>query len=217
MASTTCRSVHFNPSARSWDSPPTEQSHLIDSFHTQLPNYRPTNLASLDDIAQELGVGSVFIKDESSRLGLPSFKILGASWGSFRAIAHKLGLPLSTDIETLKNAAQQSDITLYAATEGNHGRAVARMGAILGIKTEIHVPSTMHAATITLIESEGAKVIVSKGNYHQAVLEAQAASKHDAGVLVQDYAFDDYKDVPQVSQPEPADQKIPTRSFLSPY
>ena len=32
---------------------------------------------------------TLYLKDESSRLGLPSFKILGASWGTHRAICER--------------------------------------------------------------------------------------------------------------------------------
>ena len=40
----------------------------------------PTPLHRLDGLADELGVGSVFVKDEGYRLGLGSFKALGGSY-----------------------------------------------------------------------------------------------------------------------------------------
>ncbi|KAI0543212.1 tryptophan synthase beta subunit-like PLP-dependent enzyme [Xylaria digitata] len=147
--------------------------------------------------AQNLGVKSVYYKDESTRLGLPSFKILGASWGSFKAIARELGLPLSTDIEALKKAATSHSVSLHAATDGNHGRAVARMGSILSIPVEIWVPASMHPSTIELIRSEGAKVVVSGGSYDAAVLEAQKSAERKGGILIQDFAFGDYQEIPK--------------------
>src|SRR5205807_6541593 len=50
------------------------------AFHAALPGYAPTPLHELPAVAAELGLGAVLIKDESDRLGLPAFKILGASW-----------------------------------------------------------------------------------------------------------------------------------------
>ncbi|RSL99242.1 hypothetical protein CEP52_009869 [Fusarium oligoseptatum] len=191
------RPVHFNPKAKSWTSPAPSSSDVIDRFHQSLPNYQPTPLVSLESVAKEIGVAAVHVKDETNRFGLPAFKILGASWGSFRAIAQKFGLSLDSDLETVRKAAVSHDLVLYAATEGNHGRAVARMGAIFGIGAEIHVPSTMHPSTVKLIQSEGATVVISKGSYDDAVLEVEAASKHEKGILVQDHAFSDYQDVPQ--------------------
>ncbi|KAG4256473.1 hypothetical protein FPRO03_05421 [Fusarium proliferatum] len=196
---TTRRHVHFNFKAKSWTSPEPASTEAIDRFHQSLPNYEPTPLVSLDSLAKEIGVGAIHAKDETNRFGLPAFKILGASLGAFRSIAEKLGLPLDSDIDTVREAAKAHQLTLYAATEGNHGRAVARMGAIFDISAEIHVPASMHHSTVKLIESEGAKVVVSKGKYEDATLEAESASKHEQGILVQDHAFGDYQTVPQAS------------------
>jgi threonine dehydratase len=74
------------------------------------------------------------------------------------------------------------------------------MGHWLDLPVVICVPSGMHRSTISLIESEGARVSQSTGNYDQAVVEAQAAANIDGGILVQDFAFGDYTDIPQVSQ-----------------
>ena len=50
------------------------------AFHRALCGYVPTPVHDLDAVASELGLAAVQVKDESSRLGLPAFKILGASW-----------------------------------------------------------------------------------------------------------------------------------------
>ncbi|KAF4456760.1 hypothetical protein F53441_1196 [Fusarium austroafricanum] len=193
----TRRHVHFNSKAKSWTSPESASSEAIDRFHQSLPNYEPTPLVSLKSLAKEIGVGAVHVKDETNRFGLPAFKILGASWGAFRSIIEKLGLPLDSDVDTVREAAKAHQLTLYAATEGNHGRAVARMSSIFHMSAEIHVPATMHPSTVKLIESEGAKVVMSKGRYEDAMLEAESASKHERGLMVQDHAFGDYQTVPQ--------------------
>ena len=39
--------------------------------------YSPTRLCSLPTIAKELGVSQLWVKDESTRFGLASFKALG--------------------------------------------------------------------------------------------------------------------------------------------
>ena len=41
--------------------------------------YRPTELRSLETIADELGLGGVFYKDAQSRFELSSFKALGGA------------------------------------------------------------------------------------------------------------------------------------------
>ena len=56
-----------------------------------MPSYRPTPLIELPELAAELGVGAVLVKDESDRLGLPAFKILGASWAVNCALSKRGG------------------------------------------------------------------------------------------------------------------------------
>jgi threonine dehydratase len=197
--SATRRTIYFNDTWQSWTSPPAPSLSLVRAFHRKLPAYAQTPLIKLEDLANEIGVRAIYLKDESSRFGLPAFKILGASWGTFRAIASRFKLPLDCDLETVKRSLTDSNTSLFAATDGNHGRAVARMGYWLDLPVVIYVPAGMHQSTIDLIESEGARVSRSTGNYDQAVLEAQAAADRDGGILVQDFAFGDYVEIPQVS------------------
>ncbi|KAJ4863556.1 pyridoxal-phosphate dependent enzyme domain-containing protein [Trichoderma breve] len=194
----TRRPVYFNPAAKSWTTPLTDSPELAYRFHSQLPAYSQTNLVPLKHLAEELGVGAVHLKDETCRLGLPSFKILGASWGTFRATAQRLGLPLDSSLDSVKQALKSTKISLYAATDGNHGRAVARMASILGVTSQIHVPVSMHSGTIDLIKSEGAHVVVSDGFYDAAVVDARVAATQDkTAIVVQDYASGDYVQIPQ--------------------
>lgn len=194
------RSVYFNDNCQSWNSESGTSTEQVRNFHRGLPDYKQTPLVKLDDLAKEVGVRAIYLKDEGSRFGLPSFKVLGASWGTYRAIASRLNLSLDCDLETVKQRLVGQNISLHAATDGNHGRAVARMGHWLDVPAVIRVPSGMHRSTIDLIESEGARVCQSAGSYDQAVLEAQAAADTGGGILIQDFAFGDYTDIPQVSQ-----------------
>lgn len=194
------RSVYFNDKWQSWNSESGTSTEQVRNFHRDLPDYKQTPLIKLDHLAKEVGVRAVYLKDEGSRFGLPSFKVLGASWGTHRAITARLKLSLNCDLDTVKQSLVGQNVSLHAATDGNHGRAVARMGHWLGLPVVICVPSGMYRSTISLIESEGARVSQSTGNYDQAVLEAEAAANTDGGILVQDFAFGDYTDIPQVSQ-----------------
>ncbi|KAJ3938785.1 uncharacterized protein N0V96_010889 [Colletotrichum fioriniae] len=198
---TTRRSVYINH--ETGPIKPASDTSLAQAFHQQLPAFARTPLISLEDIAQELGVRAVYIKDESNRLGLPSFKILGASWGTYRAITTELHLPADTHLNDVAKAAQTNNLSLYAATEGNHGRAVAAMARILGIPAQIYVPSSVDSEAVTNIASEGAKVIVSNSHYDDAVLEAWQASKSvKGGLLIQDNAFAGYEQIPAWDRPE---------------
>ncbi|KAF7717989.1 Uncharacterized protein PECH_004692 [Penicillium ucsense] len=170
----------------------------IRNFHQALPNYAPTPLVTLPELAYELGIRAVFVKDESNRFGLPSFKVLGASWGCFCALTRHLGLPASADLLEVSAKAVSSKLSLVAATEGNHGRAVAFMARVLRIPARIHVPYSMNAQTRDLIASEGAFIVRSRGDYDDAVREAYSHAEESSGALfIQDTAFEGYTDVPR--------------------
>ncbi|EGX94586.1 acetylornithine deacetylase [Cordyceps militaris CM01] len=191
------RPLHFNPRAKHWFAPPNQDLPDIARFHQRFPGYAPTALVSLPSVARAAGVGAVYVKNEADRCGLPAFKILGASWGTYRAVTARLELPLSTTFDAIQQALANSPLTLYAATDGNHGRAVARMAALFGIAAEIHVPYCMKEEVVNLIREEGANVIVSKRDYDVAMQEAFVASQHPQGLLIQDCSFAGYTQVPQ--------------------
>jgi diaminopropionate ammonia-lyase len=166
-------------------------------FHRRLPGYAPTPLADAPSLAAELGLGRLLVKNESSRLGLPSFKILGASWATYRLLVGKLGhVPAWSNLEELRAAlAPLGSVTLVAATDGNHGRAVARVARWMGYESRIFVPEGTAHARIDGIASEGASVEVIEGTYDDAVL-ASAALADDHVLVVSDTSWEGYTDVP---------------------
>src|SRR5262249_36983082 len=84
-------------------SPPVNPA--VREFHRSLEGYEASPLVSCAEAAQALGLGALWVKDESKRFGLNAFKALGASW----AMSRIGGRAFAT------------------ATDGNHGRAVAWM------------------------------------------------------------------------------------------
>jgi diaminopropionate ammonia-lyase len=163
-----------------------------------MPGYAPTPLRDAPTVARRLGVEEVLVKDESSRLGLPSFKILGASWAVCRALSARLGAgecELPTFDELARALAPLRPLTLSAATDGNHGRALARMAALLGLGCRIYVPEATVQARIDAIAGEGAAVTVVQGDYDDAV----SRSARDAGdrcLVISDTSWEGYEQVP---------------------
>ena len=103
------------------------------AFHRRLPGYAPTPLHDAPTLAAPLGLARVTIKDESSRLGLPSFKILGASWATYRLLVSRLGHePAWRDLDELRATfAPLGALTLVAATDVG-GPLMGSDGAALG-------------------------------------------------------------------------------------
>ena len=106
---------------------------------------------------------------------------------------------IGTTLKDVGALARRQNIKLFTATDGNHGRAIARMGKLTGLKAYIYVPLCMDQHTQILIESEGAQVIRVEGDYDLAVRQACIeASRYPEGILVQDTAFAGYEEIPRV-------------------
>jgi diaminopropionate ammonia-lyase len=176
--------------------PPPEAGALL--VHRRLPGYAPTPLSSLGGLAGRLGVGDVLLKDESVRLGLPAYKILGAAWATYRALTRRLGQPPEPwrDLAELRaRLGPLSPVTLVTATDGNHGRGVARVARWLGLPADIYLPGGTVPARLAGIRSEGARVIEVEGTYDAAVACAAAAESEDA-LLIQDHGWPGYEEIP---------------------
>ena len=167
------------------------------TFHRSLTGYAPTALVASPELAVRLGVAEVWVKDESNRFGMPSFKILGASYATFRELCSRAGVdPARVDgLVGLRSIVEPLGLTLVAATDGNHGRAVARMAAYLGLAAHILVPEDMVPARITALENEGAQVTVVTGNYDDAVAQS-ARLQDERTVVVSDTSWEGYERVP---------------------
>lgn len=192
-------SPYLNVHAAEWRTTPGRAS--AHELHRSMTGYAPTALRELPALAAELGVGRVFVKDESDRLGLPAFKILGASWAVCRAVAQRIGLPTENiTVESLRNglrAAGSPQLTIVTATDGNHGRAVARMAALLGLRARVYIPGGVGDTAVRAIEAEGAPVVFGGPSYDDAVATAARSAAGPDELLVQDTSWPGYEEVPR--------------------
>ena len=145
------------------------------AFHRAHPAYEPGALAEIASPRPDLY--RLFAKDERNRLGLPAFKILGASWA-------------------IESVADPTITELTAATDGNHGRAVARVARDRGLAATIFVPTVIDPEKIEAIASEGATVIQLDDDYDAAVAAAARHGEQPGVLLVQDTAWPGYTDIP---------------------
>jgi len=176
-----------------------EPTPQLSWFHGRLPGHAMTPLVPLPDVADDVGARSVWLKVEHQRFGLPSFKVLGASWAVYRCLERALGRELREeweDIDGLRGLAEQAQVArLVAATDGNHGRAVARVARWLDLSAGIFVPEGTASSRIEAIRTEGASVIVVDGDYDAAVECAAAEADGDTWVVA-DTSWDGYTEVP---------------------
>jgi len=180
----------FNPSI----------AHYARSLHRQLPGYKQTPLVTLPHLAEMLGVDSIFVKDESQRLELGSFKVMGGSFALFRFLQKRLGLKddeVSFDYLRSEECHKKTGtITFCSATDGNHGRGIAWTAMKLGHKCNIYVHKDTSKARIDAIRGYGANITIVNGNYDDAVRQVADDAKKYGWEIISDTSWDGYTEVP---------------------
>lgn len=171
------------------------------SFHKSFPQYQVTPLAKLSNMAELLGLGGVYVKDESYRFGLNAFKVLGGSFAMAKYIAKETGRDVSElDYETLTSDKLREEFgqaTFFTATDGNHGRGVAWSANKLQQKAVVYMPKGSTITRLNNILKENAAATIEEVNYDECVrMAAAAAAKTPHGVVIQDTAWDGYEEIP---------------------
>ncbi len=170
------------------------------NFHRQIPTFKQTPLYPLSHLAEMLGVENIFIKDESQRLELNSFKVMGGSFAIYRFLQKKLGLSdneMSYKYLFSKECHEKlGTITFASATDGNHGKGIAWASRMLGHKCNIYVHKETSEARINAIKAFGAKVTVVDGNYDDAVRQVAVDAKENGWEIISDTSWPGYTEVP---------------------
>jgi diaminopropionate ammonia-lyase len=151
------------------------------AFFTARPHLIPTPLSAVNDLARQLGLRTVMAKDESARFGLNAFKLLGARFS----------------IETLLASGQlRAGATLVCASEGNHGRAVARAARDAGCAARVYMAGDASQARVDAIAGEGADVIRVDGSYDDAVRILQQEAAAHGWTIISDTSWPSYEHIP---------------------
>ena len=180
-----------NPGASGGDYPPSLEKYLpladcrraMEEIR-QWPGYAPTPLHSLKELAEQAGAANIFYKDESRRFGLGSFKALGGAYAVFQLAAREIGKTTGAKVDRRALAAgdcaqHAKNITAAAATDGNHGRAVAWGAKRIGCQCRIYIHAGVSDERKRAMESLGAQVTRVEGNYDDSVrLAAEDAQTH---------------------------------------
>lgn len=158
------------------------------------PDYRPTPLLTLAQLAERCGVQAVYVKDESRR-PLGSFKVLGGMYAGLRALARAAGAATIAELVARKPAAFSPPTqppptrplpTLICASDGNHGLAVAAAAQLAGATARVYLHTHVPAARAKRIADLGAEIVVVQGSYDDAVDAAFMAVEQGEGLLISD-------------------------------
>lgn len=156
------------------------------------PAHAATPLLDLPELAKVASVGQLLVKDERGRMGLGSFKALGAAY----AIAHDAA-------QVVQDGAWDSawDGALVGrryitASAGNHGLSVAAGAHLFGAEATIYIAHTVPEAFATRLRAKGATVARSGANYEESMAAAEAAAKAEGATLLSDSSWPGYTDPP---------------------
>lgn len=209
-----------------------DQVEKVRTFHRSFPQYSPTPLRALSAMAKELGLGGLYVKDESYRFGLNAFKVLGGSYAIARQIASQTGQPMERMTFAYLSSPELRSVltptTFYTATDGNHGRGVAWAAKQLGQHAVVRMPKGTSQSRLENIRKEGATVTIEDMYYDDCVrLAAGEAAENPGSVLMQDTAWPGYEEIPgwimqgygtmadeAAEQMENDAQQVPTHVFV---
>lgn len=178
-----------------------EEARKVHAFHQSFPQYKPTPLAVLDHLAQELAISKLFVKDESYRFGLNAFKALGGSYAIGKYLAKRLNIDLS-DLTYDRLVAPDvkeklGELTFITATDGNHGRGIAWTAKQLGQKAVVYMPKDSSVERLNHIKAQGADAAITDLNYDDTVRLAAEHAEQNNWILVQDTAWENYEEIPK--------------------
>ncbi len=146
----------------------------------QCPVAGATPLVDAPALAEAAGVGSLHIKDERNRMGLGSFKALGA--------AYVIACDASDGVAR--------GCTYVTASAGNHGMSVAAGAAAFGARAVVYIAETVPEAFAARLRDIGAEVRREGAIYEDSMAAAMAAAESEGFALLSDSSWEDYYDRP---------------------
>ena len=151
------------------------------------PSATETPLVASADIAARVGVASVHVKDERTRMGLGSFKALGAAY----VIATDA---VNTGADDLTKAL--SGTTYVTASAGNHGMSVAAGARAFGADAVIYIAEIVPEGFADRLRDKGATVVRVGEDYAASMAAALSAADKNGWHLLSDSSWDGYVEVP---------------------
>lgn len=162
--------------------PPSVDAAAVAALLAQCPAHAETPLVDAADLAGEIGLGSLFVKDERDRMGLGSFKALGA--------AYVIACDAVAQGGDLKQAL--AGRTYITASAGNHGMSVAAGARLYGAKAVVHIADAVPEVFAERLAAKGARVVRGGAGYAASLVMAQEAADRNGWTLLSDTSWPGY-------------------------
>lgn len=162
---------------------PRDDPAPVATLLARCPAHATTPLHAAPDLARACGVAELFIKDESGRMGLGSFKALGAAY------------VIARDASRVEPPSAKGR-TYVTASAGNHGLSVAAGAALFGARAVIYLAQTVPEAFANRLRAKGAEVVRAGATYEESMDAAQQAAGDNGWTLLSDSSWTGYTDPP---------------------
>jgi len=153
-----------------------------------------TPLVETTDLAALAGIQNLLVKDERTRLGLGSFKALGAGFAIAKQAHARVGDAVG-HADTRRQALAGQ--TYVAATAGNHGLSVAAAAQRFGAQAVIYIAQTVPEQFAARLRAHGAHVIREGKEYEASLAAAVQAARDKGWQLLSDTSWPGYVDFPR--------------------
>ena len=166
---------------------PLADASDVTALLSRCPAHAPTPLRDMPELATALGVARLSLKDERQRMGLGSFKALGAAHAIAREAAACAG-------EDLRHALKGR--VYVTASAGNHGLSVAAGARLFGARAVIYLSATVPEAFAERLRAKGAEVIRAGADYEASMQAAAYAAQAQGWTLLSDSSWPGYTELP---------------------
>ena len=146
-----------------------------------------TPLVDHRDLSRALGIGQLSLKDERQRMGLGSFKALGAA----HAIAKRARIAAGDDLQRNFTHALSGQ-TFICASAGNHGLSVAAGARVFGATAIIYLSKTVPESFSLRLQAKGARVVRAGDTYEESMAAAKEAAAAHGWHLLSDSTWIGY-------------------------
>jgi len=166
---------------------PSTDSAAVAALLARCPLHAATPLVDSPQLAARAGVARLWVKDERERMGLGSFKALGAAYVVARDAVASGAADLATAL---------TGRTYVTASAGNHGLSVAAGARVFGARAVIYLAQTVAQGFADRLLAKGAEVVRAGADYEASMAAAARAADENGWTLLSDSSWPGYVERP---------------------
>ncbi|MCW1950212.1 MAG: pyridoxal-phosphate dependent enzyme [Octadecabacter sp.] len=167
---------------------PKDDPANVSALLAKCPAHKATPLRDMPELATQIGVAHLHVKDERERMGLGSFKALGAAYAIACDAAERV-------LEDQWTVALKGEVFITASA-GNHGLSVAAGARLFGAKAIIYLAQSVPEAFADRLRAIGADVVRAGATYEDSLDAANASADAGQGTLLSDGSWPGYTALP---------------------